>query len=76
MSSWYSWLPSLPSIDFTLPSGIQRRFFSFVLKRSLGHLLKPGQLDGDQVDSQVGSGFVQVKDLELDNEVSKPLGSE
>jgi autophagy-related protein 2 len=42
---------------------------SFVLKRLLGHLFKPDQLDLSQIDSQIGSGFVQVKDLRLDNEV-------
>jgi hypothetical protein len=71
MSSWYStWLPNIPSLDFALPSVIQRRFITFVLKKSLGHFLKPGQLDGNQVDSQISSGFVQVRDLELDNDVS------
>jgi autophagy-related protein 2 len=73
MSSWYSWyhawLPILPTVDLALPSGIQRRFISFVLKRLLGHFLEPGQLDVNQVDSQIGSGFVQVKDLRLDPEV-------
>jgi len=71
MSSWFSsWLPGLPSIGYLpLPSNIQRRFISFVLKRSLGHLLKPGQLDVQQIDSQIGSGHVQVNDLELDNRV-------
>ncbi|KAI0709250.1 hypothetical protein C8Q76DRAFT_654887 [Earliella scabrosa] len=64
----FSWLPSLPSIDFTLPSSIQKRFISFALRQSLGHLLKPGQLDVQQVDSQIGSGYVQVRDLELNNE--------
>ncbi|KAH9951459.1 hypothetical protein B0H21DRAFT_719094 [Amylocystis lapponica] len=38
--------------------------------RSLGHFLKPGQLDIEQVDSQIGSGYVQVRDLELDNDPS------
>lgn len=42
-----------------------------MLKRSLGHLLKPGQLDIDQIDAQIGSGFVEVKDLELDCNVSR-----
>ncbi|KAE9409647.1 hypothetical protein BT96DRAFT_953466 [Gymnopus androsaceus JB14] len=67
--SWFpSWLPSLPSINyFTVPSGIQRRFISFILKRSLGHFLKPGQLDVEQIDSQIGSGYVQVNDLQLDS---------
>ncbi|KAJ6547632.1 hypothetical protein B0H19DRAFT_1221605 [Mycena capillaripes] len=67
--SWYSsWLPGLPSISFALPASIQRRFISFVLKKSLGHLLKPGQLDIDQIDSQIGSGYVQVNDLQLNSQ--------
>ncbi|KAJ7709834.1 hypothetical protein B0H17DRAFT_915352 [Mycena rosella] len=66
--SWYSsWLPGLPSISF-VPASIQRRFISFVLKKSLGHLLKPGQLDVNQIDSQIGSGYVQVNNLQLDNQ--------
>ena len=71
-----SWLPL--NLDFKLPSlapplSLQRRFISFVLKRSLGHLLKPGQLDVVQIDAQIGSGFVEVKDLELDEAVSNVL---
>ncbi len=70
MSSWLrTWLPALPSIDLSLPISIQRRFLSFALRQALGHLLKPGQLDTQQVDAQIGSGFVQVRDVELDNEV-------
>ena len=72
MSSWFpAWLPTvtLPSLDFSLPSGIQRRFISFALRQTLGHLLRPGQLDVQQIDSQIGSGFVQVRDVELNNEV-------
>ncbi|PIL24008.1 hypothetical protein GSI_13759 [Ganoderma sinense ZZ0214-1] len=69
----FSWLPSLPSIDFSLPSSIQKRFISFALRQSLGHLLKPGQLDIQQVDSQIGSGYVQVRDLELSNEAINAL---
>nr|GAT53224.1 predicted protein [Mycena chlorophos] len=58
----------------TLPSSIQRRFLSFVLRKSLGHLLKPGQLDVDQIDSQIGSGYVQVSDLQLnDNAINDSL---
>ncbi|KAJ7430701.1 hypothetical protein B0H11DRAFT_2134571 [Mycena galericulata] len=62
------WLPGLPSLSFALPTSIQRRFISFVLKKSLGHLLKPGQLDIDQIDSQIGSGYVQVNNVQLDNQ--------
>ncbi|KAL5511695.1 ATG2 [Sanghuangporus vaninii] len=76
----FSWLPftfsfSLP--DLAPPLSIQRRFISFILKRSLGHLLKPGQLDVNQIDAQIGNGFVEVKDLELDcNAINSLLGSQ
>ncbi|KAK7054763.1 autophagy-related protein 2 [Paramarasmius palmivorus] len=78
MSSWLpSWLPSLPSLPstsyFSLPSSIQGRFISFILKRCLGHLLKPGQLDPHQIDSQVGSGYIQVNDVELDTNAVNDL---
>ena len=76
MASWFtSWLPTLPSINLSLPSGVQKRFISFALKRFLGHLFKPGQLDIHQIDSQVGSGYVQVSDLALDNRVESILSS-
>ncbi|KXN86892.1 Autophagy-related protein 2 [Leucoagaricus sp. SymC.cos] len=68
--SWFSaWLPQFPAfnVNFALPTSIQGRFLSFVLKKTLGHFFKHGQLDAGQIDSQIGSGFVQVKDLELDN---------
>lgn len=69
--SWFSWLPELPAlnINLTLPTNIQSRFLSFILKRTLGHFFKPGHFDASQIDSQIGSGFVQVKDLVLDNKV-------
>lgn len=70
--SWFSsWLPALPTLNLNLalPTSIQGRFLSFVLKKTLGHFFKPGQLDARQIDSQIGSGFVQVNDLELDNGV-------
>ncbi|EGN93260.1 putative peripheral membrane protein required for the formation of cytosolic vesicles [Serpula lacrymans var. lacrymans S7.3] len=76
MSSWYpSWFSSLPSLDFSLPSSIQSRFIAFVLKKSLGRFLKPGQLDAYQIDSQIGSGYVNVKDLELDTPAINTLFS-
>ncbi|KAI5899365.1 uncharacterized protein SCHCODRAFT_02483354 [Schizophyllum commune H4-8] len=75
MTSWItSWLPEIPSLNFALPtSSIQQRFISFVLKKSLGHFLKPGQLDAHQIESQIGSGYVHVNDLELDNEAINGL---
>jgi autophagy-related protein 2 len=71
--SW-SWLPYnlnwstfIPS--FNPPVSIQRRFISFILKRTLGHLVKPGQLDVEQVDAQLGKGVVEINNVELDVEV-------
>ncbi|TFK29985.1 hypothetical protein FA15DRAFT_663305 [Coprinopsis marcescibilis] len=65
--SWFaSWLPSIPTISLSIPTSIQSRFISFFLKKSLGHFFKPGQLDTLQIDSQIGSGYVQINDLELD----------
>jgi autophagy-related protein 2 len=52
-----------------LPSNIQHRFVSYVLHKFLGRFVKAGALDGDQIDAQIGSGFVQVKDLVLDDQV-------
>ena len=63
------YLPSLPS----LPQNLQRRFLSFVLKRSLGHLVKAGALDPERLEAQVVTGHVEVKGVELDEDVSRPL---
>lgn len=62
-------MPSFSFPSISLPASIQRRFIAFVLQRSLGHFVKPGQLDGEQVNAQLGSGFVQINDLELDDQV-------
>ena len=65
--SWWSpsWLPNLPSFDLSLPAGLQRHFLSYVLDKFLGHFVKNGQFDTQSIDSQIGSGYVQVKDIEL-----------
>lgn len=57
----------IPSV--AIPASIQSRFLSFALKRSIGHLVKPGQLDPHQIEAQLGSGFVEVKDVQLDQDV-------
>ena len=70
MSSWFpSWF-TLPTFDVSVFPNLQRKFFSFILKRFLGHLLKPGQLDVGQIDSAIGSGNLTINDLELDCTVS------
>ncbi|KAG5728038.1 Autophagy-related protein 2 [Termitomyces sp. T112] len=77
MSSWFSsWLPALPSLNISLPSSLQGRFISFVLKKSLGQFLKPGQLDFHQIDSKISSGFVQINDLQLDDQAINALISD
>lgn len=74
MSSWYpSWFSGFPAFDFGVPASIQRRFFSFALRKTLGRFLKPGQLDLHQIDSQLGSGAVHVTDLELDEQAINEL---
>ncbi|CAE6462680.1 unnamed protein product [Rhizoctonia solani] len=57
----------LPTFGIALPANIQRRLLSFVLKYFLGHLVKPGQLDDHKIDAQIGSGRVEIKDVELDD---------
>lgn len=69
--SWLaSWLPSIPTINLSIPTSIQGRFISFFLKKFLGHFFKQGQLDTPQIDSQIGSGYVQINDLDFDPVVS------
>ena len=68
-------LPRLPfelpgfSLPITVPGRIQQRFVSFLLQRFLGHLVKPGQLDASQIDTQIGGGIVEIKRIELDEQV-------
>ncbi|CCO28540.1 Autophagy-related protein 2 [Rhizoctonia solani AG-1 IB] len=63
----------LPTFGIALPANIQRRFLSFVLKYFLGHLVKPGQLDDHKIDAQIGSGRVEIKDVELDDSAINKL---
>lgn len=66
-----SYLPSFPS----LPQNLQRRFLSYVLKKSFGHLVKDGALDPERIEAQVVTGHVEVKGVELDESVSpRPNG--
>lgn len=59
----------IPFPSLSIPAGVQRQFFAFVLQRTLGHLVKPGQLDSRQIDAQIGNGFVEIKHVELDEQV-------
>ncbi|KAH7103957.1 hypothetical protein BKA62DRAFT_695150 [Auriculariales sp. MPI-PUGE-AT-0066] len=62
MLSWFG----IPTV--AVPASIQSRFLSFALKRSIGHLVKPGQLDPQQIEAQLGNGFIEVKDIQLDED--------
>jgi autophagy-related protein 2 len=42
---------------------------AFVLQKSIGHLVKPGQLDSNQINAQIGSGYVEIKDVEVNEDV-------
>ena len=60
-------LPSLPSIS--LPANVQRRFLSYVLKRTLGRFIKAG-FDVERIQAQIGDGRVEIDGLQLDEAVS------
>jgi autophagy-related protein 2 len=62
-------LPSLPTLGISLPSNLQAKFLSFALRRSIGRFVRPGQLEAERIDSQIGSGYVKVDNLELDHDV-------
>nr|XP_019013281.1 uncharacterized protein I206_01346 [Kwoniella pini CBS 10737]OCF52062.1 hypothetical protein I206_01346 [Kwoniella pini CBS 10737] len=57
-------LPSLPSVS--LPANIQRRFLSYVLKRSLGRFVKGEALDAERIQAQLSEGWVEIEGLEVD----------
>ena len=60
-------LPSLPPIS--LPANLQRRFLSYVLKRTLGRFVKPGGLDVEKIQAQITEGRVEIEGLEVDEDV-------
>lgn len=61
-------LPSLPSIS--LPANIQRRFLSYVLKRTLGRFVSHQALDAERIQAQVSEGWVEIENLEIECSVS------
>lgn len=61
-------LPSLPSIS--LPANIQRRFLSYVLKRTLGRFVSHQALDAERIQAQVSEGWVEIENLEIECIVS------
>ncbi|KZO99279.1 hypothetical protein CALVIDRAFT_534256 [Calocera viscosa TUFC12733] len=75
-SSFWNWLSYIPSIrlpSLYVPAQIQNRLLSFAISRSIGHLLKRGGVEIDKLDTQVGKGWVEVKDVELEEEAINAL---
>ncbi|CAO1632865.1 unnamed protein product [Parajaminaea phylloscopi] len=57
-------LPSLSSY-VGLSTTLQRRVAAFLLRRILGKLVKPGQLDWNQVEAGLTEGTLEIRDVEL-----------
>ena len=47
-----------------------QRFYKFILKRVIGNFLKDAELDLNQLDVQLSNGTVELRDLELNIDVS------
>ncbi|KZT56758.1 hypothetical protein CALCODRAFT_517970 [Calocera cornea HHB12733] len=71
--NWLSYIPSIRLPSLYVPAQIQNRLLSFAIRRSIGHLLKRGGVEIDKLDTQVGRGWVEVKDVELEEEAINAL---
>lgn len=61
---------------FSLSANLQKRILSYLLKRTLGHLVDGGQLDLEQIDAGIGSGRIEVRNVQLDAQaISRHLPS-
>jgi hypothetical protein len=74
----FSYLPSvlstwqLPGLAAgALSSALQRRVLLYLLKRTLGHLIKDKDLKLDQIDVASVGGKLEVRGVHLDAEVRK-----
>ncbi|CAG8497159.1 7566_t:CDS:10 [Diversispora eburnea] len=59
-------------LSINVPSTIQKRLLKFLLKRALGQFLAE-ELDLDNLEIQLGNGFVHLKELQLNVEVLNDL---
>lgn len=69
MTGWD--FPAFPALP--LSANLQKRLLSYILKRTLGHLVKGGQLDLDQIDAGIGSGRVEIRNVQLDAQAVQNL---
>ncbi|GAA5970372.1 hypothetical protein JCM11641_001685 [Rhodosporidiobolus odoratus] len=59
--------PSLPLVG--LPSGLQQRLVTFLLRRALGSFIRVDSWeDGDRVEADVWNGRVKIRDVQLDTQ--------
>ncbi|PWN27994.1 hypothetical protein BDZ90DRAFT_159451 [Jaminaea rosea] len=66
-------LPTLSSYT-SLSSTLQKRIFSFVLRRLLGRYVKEGQLDWNQIEAGITRGSLEISNVELDPAaINQPL---
>lgn len=57
---------SLPS--WTTTANLQKRLFKYLIKRTVGQFLQPTELDDENLDIQLSSGHLSLKNLELSQE--------
>jgi hypothetical protein len=53
-----------------------KRFYKFILKKILGQFLRNNELDLDQLDVELSSGVVELRDLQLNIDILNELSSD
>jgi N-terminal region of Chorein or VPS13 len=59
---------------FAIPSNIQKRLYKFLLRKSIGRFLAQ-ELDFENFDVELVNGCIELRDLDLNLEVSYVLSS-
>lgn len=67
LSKWE--LPSLSAYT-SLSTALQRHVLSFLLRKIIGHLVKEGQLDWNQIEAGIVAGKLEIRNVELEPGVS------
>ncbi|KAL0071357.1 autophagy-related protein 2 [Marasmius tenuissimus] len=74
--SWLSWLTTLPSSIaqyWSLPFNIQNRFARYACKKFVEDLVRPGFIREDELNAQIESDLVQLRDFELNHQALNNL---